>query len=814
MDRESSRASIPSDVLVEHAVFVRRIALAVLRNDADADDAAQDTLARGLTTGRANVAAHRPWLIAVVRNFARRLVRRESRLAEREHRASRREGTGSTVDAVARQEMLHAVAFAVDALDFPSREVVLLRHYDGLPVREIAARLGLPVETVKKRLSRAHDALRARLDAGDEHERTRRRSALGAFAGIEPGSKSIAVAATKGAVMAWSAKTIMAGAVAIAALGFGTWRWLGRDSVDDVTVGPAKEAATLAPPAVAPPELAAPGKAPAPPPSPVSESRPAGPKTPPWNVYARGRVRLMLPGTVVERSEPDFAFPELGKWVGPMDGASSATWEVVPRKDAEARLARLVGVSETVVTIDQRDARMSRGEEAVAGVTSRVQVIRLAPIDGAEETFSFVLSLPVDSTPVADESIALILSRIRLTRAPAAVLAAAGDVPGDVIEMAVFVDGVPLDGTVTVEPYGKVWVTKDDGRQETTRGPPRITAISAEGTARFDGLAAGNFDITVRGSTISLHRIFSRVTGRAQDVHPRLVLALGTYAVRGRAYARDGRPAIGAKVTMNPEFGVYGALRAVAETLVDAEGRYDLRGLPRLSGIVRLALPAIDGMPQAVREEHLYDASGTNPASLDLGDAHALPIWRGTVVDAGGRPVELPGELRLTHVEAKPGRPLGGDTASVRKDGKFEARVASGTYRVRGVLGGNDTSPRFLDEFQLEIPAIGLERDVVLKGGGTLVVRIQSGALATNAGVEIEVEPVGVPRTWSRSSTTGRKGTARFDDLPAGRYKISVADKTVTLVGGGKAEIEIKDSQLPVEVLVELHAPEGTPPPR
>src|SRR5439155_19684950 len=64
----------------------------------------------------------------------------------------------------ARAETVRAVGEAVASLPEPLRAVVLLRHYDALPPREIAARLGVPVETVYARLKRAHQRLRERLD--------------------------------------------------------------------------------------------------------------------------------------------------------------------------------------------------------------------------------------------------------------------------------------------------------------------------------------------------------------------------------------------------------------------------------------------------------------------------------------------------------------------------------------------------------------------------------------------------------------------------------------------------------------------------
>ena len=50
------------------------------------------------------------------------------------------------------------------ALDEPYRTTVLLRFFEDLPPRRVAARMGVPVETVRSRVQRAVTQLRSRLD--------------------------------------------------------------------------------------------------------------------------------------------------------------------------------------------------------------------------------------------------------------------------------------------------------------------------------------------------------------------------------------------------------------------------------------------------------------------------------------------------------------------------------------------------------------------------------------------------------------------------------------------------------------------------
>ena len=71
---------------------------------------------------------------------------------------------------------------AVLTLAEPYRATVLLRFFEGLPPRLIAARLGVPVATVHSRLQRALAQLRHQLD----HDFAGRPQWLAAFAPIDP----------------------------------------------------------------------------------------------------------------------------------------------------------------------------------------------------------------------------------------------------------------------------------------------------------------------------------------------------------------------------------------------------------------------------------------------------------------------------------------------------------------------------------------------------------------------------------------------------------------------------------------------------
>jgi len=61
------------------------------------------------------------------------------------------------------EEMKHAIWHALDALPAEVRGVILLRHMEGMRIKEIAVFLGLPITTVKGRLERGRRILREHL---------------------------------------------------------------------------------------------------------------------------------------------------------------------------------------------------------------------------------------------------------------------------------------------------------------------------------------------------------------------------------------------------------------------------------------------------------------------------------------------------------------------------------------------------------------------------------------------------------------------------------------------------------------------------
>jgi RNA polymerase sigma-70 factor (ECF subfamily) len=147
------------------------VALSVTNRHEDAEDAAQESFMVALQRIEE---CRRPdrfgaWLMTIVRNRARNLVRREV-LRDTDPIPATAGSRGPTPERVTELSDLRALLYdALSELPEVQREIVLLHDLEGWKHREIAERLGLPSGTVRSHLHFARKALRAVL--GDSLER-------------------------------------------------------------------------------------------------------------------------------------------------------------------------------------------------------------------------------------------------------------------------------------------------------------------------------------------------------------------------------------------------------------------------------------------------------------------------------------------------------------------------------------------------------------------------------------------------------------------------------------------------------------------
>jgi RNA polymerase sigma-70 factor (ECF subfamily) len=165
-----------------HRARLRAVAFGLLRNHADSDEIAQDTLVRAyrclaLFRGDSSLAT---WLHRIAVNLARNrywhYFRRQRHNTDSLEETRLDGGEGALSNHVAsdeadpvRSELTREFSQLVETclvrLDAPSRELLALRNVQNLSYLEISIRLELNIGTVKSRLARSRGRLRALLVA-------------------------------------------------------------------------------------------------------------------------------------------------------------------------------------------------------------------------------------------------------------------------------------------------------------------------------------------------------------------------------------------------------------------------------------------------------------------------------------------------------------------------------------------------------------------------------------------------------------------------------------------------------------------------
>ena len=153
------------------------VAYSVTGRHEDSEDAAQEAFLVALERLEECRSPERfaGWLMTIVRNRARNLVRREVLRETDQVPVSASAGTPTPDKDAELTELKDVLGDALRALPEVQRQVVLLHDLEGWKHREIADRIGLPSGTVRSHLHFARKALRDAL-AGREAIEDRRRS--------------------------------------------------------------------------------------------------------------------------------------------------------------------------------------------------------------------------------------------------------------------------------------------------------------------------------------------------------------------------------------------------------------------------------------------------------------------------------------------------------------------------------------------------------------------------------------------------------------------------------------------------------------
>ena len=158
------------DVMLPHLDAAHNLAKWLLRNEEDAKDVVQEAYLRAFKSfGGFHGSNGRAWLLTIVRNTSYTLLKKNraadltTTFDEEIHAAG--DESASPAIIVEHAEDAELVTKAMDELPAEFREILVLRHQEGLSYKEIADIAQIPPGTVMSRLARARAKLREYLAA-------------------------------------------------------------------------------------------------------------------------------------------------------------------------------------------------------------------------------------------------------------------------------------------------------------------------------------------------------------------------------------------------------------------------------------------------------------------------------------------------------------------------------------------------------------------------------------------------------------------------------------------------------------------------
>ena len=156
------------EIVRRYKAAVFGIALGILGNPHDAEDATQDAFIRAYENLHRYDLKRRfsTWLFTITANLCKNKLRREKFFAPLKSLSGLQgQAINDPAEQVAREERQALVQEALAALDEKYRAPLVLRFYGDLDYKEIAEALGIPEGTVKTRIHRGKLALKAWLEA-------------------------------------------------------------------------------------------------------------------------------------------------------------------------------------------------------------------------------------------------------------------------------------------------------------------------------------------------------------------------------------------------------------------------------------------------------------------------------------------------------------------------------------------------------------------------------------------------------------------------------------------------------------------------
>src|SRR5881227_2071732 len=158
------------EALLPHLDAAHNLARWLLRNEQDAEDVVQEAYLRAFKSfGGFHGSNGRAWLLTIVRNTSYTLLKKNhavdltTTFDEEIHGSGDKSVSPATI--LEHAEDAELVKEAMDELPAEFREILALRHQEGLSYKEIADITQIPLGTVMSRLARARDKLKEYLAA-------------------------------------------------------------------------------------------------------------------------------------------------------------------------------------------------------------------------------------------------------------------------------------------------------------------------------------------------------------------------------------------------------------------------------------------------------------------------------------------------------------------------------------------------------------------------------------------------------------------------------------------------------------------------
>jgi RNA polymerase sigma-70 factor (ECF subfamily) len=158
------------ETMLPHLDAAHNLAKWLLRNEEDAQDVVQEAYLRAFKSFSGFHGSNgRAWLLTIVRNTSYTLLKKNravdltTTFDEEIHTAGHESVSPATI--LEHSENAELISEAMDELPAEFREILTLRHQEGLSYKEIADIMQIPPGTVMSRLARARGKLKEYLAA-------------------------------------------------------------------------------------------------------------------------------------------------------------------------------------------------------------------------------------------------------------------------------------------------------------------------------------------------------------------------------------------------------------------------------------------------------------------------------------------------------------------------------------------------------------------------------------------------------------------------------------------------------------------------